>query len=105
MNSISTATRPLAARDRQILDENSEDRAKCQIVTSEEFLREPSRVLGTATTGRQVCIRTPNAEIVVGYTQRLSHCDERWGLWQKLQFRLRRVFRPANGPLDVSWLE
>ena len=104
MHSSSLAAQPPTGADRQTVDENSDGR-NCQIVTSEEFLREPTRILETAEMGSQVCIRTANAQIVVGYARRLAQPEERWGARQKLWFRFRRVFRRRIRASDASWID
>ena len=106
MNNATAVIKALAIRkSRTVTEEAGQRGANCQILTSEEFLREPTRVLEIAETGSQVCIRTANAQIVVGYARRLSQPEERWGMRRKLWFRFRRVFRRRARASDASWID
>lgn|SRR5438067_847952 len=85
--------------------EKSKIHAHCRIFTREEFLSSPSDVEELWANGTQVCIRAGHATIIVGSSHRSVDRRGRWSFVRKLRFKIGRIFRPANGPLDVSWIE
>lgn len=85
--------------------ENSEPGAHCRIFSSEEFLRAPLEATEITATGTPVCIQAGKAHIIIGTVHQTVHKRIAWSFVQRVQVKVISVFRRANGPLDVTWIE